>query len=593
MSSTFDQSTFAATTMDSQGGDAGMASYGYLGRYRLDNMIGHGAMGAVFEAFDATLGRTIAIKTLYTQNDQTSGGFDNATVDAAILQEARAAATLNHPHIVTVYDAGRAPSSMLNRELPYVAMELLQGSDLRMRIAQGPAFAQREAVALVGKLALALDHAHKAGVIHRDIKPANVFMSKTNGPKILDFGLAKFTALAANPTNAASSDVVAGSPQYMSPEMVRSVFDPKVEVDARSDVFSLGVMLYELLCGKVPFTAPTLALLQERITHTPAEAPHKVNAGIPQDLSIIVMQALAKKPDDRYRSAGQFARELRRWGAHSADHDAEPISPTAPAPVTASAQGLSVAAQDPTFPPTKSAPDAEATQYANPSRNTTGLWVGAVVVALVATAAWLWQGQQVQVLPPMATSAATSKAAASGPTSTRVVPSTPADSPASISTGAAAPSVNSAPASTSLNTSPSNSSNASPDSSASPSLPIAAVSSNASSNASSTTLVAAPASTVPPSAALSPGESIAPSTAAASAPSTAADVTTGKLRLALTPWGQVEVNGKNMGVSPPLTQLTLNAGDHVVTVRNADFAPRTYRMKIEAGKTQKLVHKFE
>jgi eukaryotic-like serine/threonine-protein kinase len=575
MSSTFDQSTFAATTMDSQSGDAGVASYGYLGRYRLDYMIGHGAMGAVFEAFDATLGRTIAIKTLYTQTDQTSGGFDNATVDAAILQEARAAATLNHPHIVTVYDAGRAPSSMLNRELPYVAMELLQGSDLRMRIAQGPAFAQREAVALVGKLALALDHAHKAGVIHRDIKPANVFMSKTNGPKILDFGLAKFTALAANPTNAASSDVVAGSPQYMSPEMVRSVFDPKVQVDARSDVFSLGVMLYELLCGKVPFSAPTLALLQERITHTPAEAPHKVNAGIPQDLSLIVMQALSKKPDDRYRSAGQFARELRRWGAHSTDHD-EPSPATVPAPLAAVTQSSLATTEDPTFPPIKAAVDIAATQHANASRNTTGLWVGAVVVALVATAGWLWQGQQVQVLPPVATSAATSKAAASGPTSTRVVPSTAVESPVSANM---VPNPT-APANTNQN--------ASPDSSTSPSLPMAA----ASANASSTTLAAAPASTVPPAAALSPGESIAPTTAAASTPSATA-VTTGKLRLALSPWGQVEVDGKNMGVSPPLTQLTLDAGEHVVTVRNADFAPRTIRMKIEAGKTERLIHKFE
>jgi eukaryotic-like serine/threonine-protein kinase len=581
MSSTFDQSTFAATTMDSQAGDAGVASYGYLGRYRLDFMIGHGAMGAVFEAFDATLGRTIAIKTLYTQTDQTSGGFDNATVDAAILQEARAAATLNHPHIVTVYDAGRAPSSMLNRELPYVAMELMQGSDLRMRIAQGPAFAQREAVALVGKLALALDHAHKAGVIHRDIKPANVFMSKTNGPKILDFGLAKFTALAANPTNAASSDVVAGSPQYMSPEMVRSVFDPKVEVDARSDVFSLGVMLYELLCGKVPFTAPTLALLQERITHTPAEAPHKVNAGIPQDLSLIVMQALAKKPDDRYRSAGQFARELRRWGAHSAEHDAEPSPATAPAPLAAANPNPSLTADDPTFPPVKATADGAATQYTGGSRNYTGILVGAVVVALVATAAWLWQGQQVQVLPPMATSAATSKAAASGPTSTRVVPSTSADSLAPANIAAGLPAANTTPANTPL------------DLSNSPSLPAAAALANAPSATLAAAPVPVPGSTVPPAAALSPGESIAPTTAAASAPSTAADVTTGKLRLALSPWGQVEVDGKNMGVSPPLTQLNLGAGDHVVTVRNADFTPRTFRMKIEAGKTQRLVHKFE
>lgn len=591
MSSTFEQSTFAATTMDSQLGDSGAASYGYLGRYRLDFMIGHGAMGAVFEAFDATLGRTIAIKTLYTQTDQTSGGFDNATVDAAILQEARAAATLNHPHIVTVYDAGRAPSSMLNRELPYVAMELLQGSDLRMRIVQGPAFAQREAVALVGKLALALDHAHKAGVIHRDIKPANVFMSKTNGPKILDFGLAKFTALAANPTNAASSDVVAGSPQYMSPEMVRSVFDPKVEVDGRSDVFSLGVMLYELLCGKVPFAAPTLALLQERITHTPAEAPHKINASIPQDLSLIVMQALAKKPDDRYRSAGQFARELRRWGAHGDEHahGGNALAPSsAPAPLAV--------AEDPVFQTMAGASvqqisaDTPALVIPGPSqaagRNT--LWLRASLgAAVIAGLWWLWQGQQVKILPPVATSAATSKAASSGPTSTRVMPSTANDSPASISTDAAAPTVNAvAPGSTAAN--------ASPDLPTIANLPRPV----ALANPTSTAQDAALALTVPPSAALSPGESIAPSTLPASAPAAttagaAAEATSGKLRLALSPWGQVEVDGKNMGVSPPLTQLTLGAGEHVVTVRNADFAPRTYRMKIEAGKTQRLVHKFE
>ncbi len=581
MSSTFDQSTFAATIMDSQGGDAGVASYGYLGRYRLDFMIGHGAMGAVFEAFDATLGRTIAIKTLYTQTDQTSGGFDNATVDAAILQEARAAATLNHPHIVTVYDAGRAPSSMLNRELPYVAMELMQGSDLRMRIAQGPAFAQREAVALIGKLALALDHAHKAGVIHRDIKPANVFMSKTNGPKILDFGLAKFTALASNPTNAASSDVVAGSPQYMSPEMVRSVFDPKVEVDGRSDVFSLGVMQYELLCGKVQFIAPTHALMQERITHAPAEASHKVNISIPQDLSLIVMQALAKKPDDRYRSAGQFARELRRWGAHSSDHDAEPSPATAPAPLATANPSPGVTAEDPTFPPTKTAADAAVTQLAKASRNTTGIWVGAIVISLVATAAWLWQGQQVQVLPPVATSATTSKAATSGPTSTRVVPSTPADNqpPANVAAAVLAADMT-APINTPAGAQ-STTVAAVTASKVTPESPVPAA------------LAVPPIPSMPQSAALSPGESIAPATAATSSPSAAADATTGKLRLALSPWGQIEVDGKNMGVSPPLTQLTLTAGERVVTVRNADFPPRTFRMKIEAGKTQRLVHKFE
>ncbi len=528
--------------MDSQGGDAGVASYGYLGRYRLDRMIGHGAMGAVFEAFDATLGRTIAIKTLYTQTDQSSGGFDNAIVDAAILQEARAAATLNHPQIVTVYDAGRAPSSMLNRELPYVAMELMQGIDLRMRIAQGPAFSIREAVSLIGKLALALDHAHKAGVIHRDIKPANVFMSKTNGPKILDFGLAKFTARATHQNNTVSSDVVAGSPQYMSPEMVHSVLDPKVAIDARSDVFSLGVMLYELLCGKVPFSAATLAQLKERITLTPVEAPHKVNPSIPHDLSLIILDALAKKPEDRYRSAGQFARELRRWGA--AEHETEPST----APATATPITTAVSADNPTFPSVKISNDDTAMPQASVSPSTTGLWVGAVVVALVATTGWLWQNQQVQVLPPTLTSAAPTKSNAPGPTSARIVPSRPSD----------------------------------------PTLPDASAPGTA---VPSTIAIAPP--TVAPAATVSPSISPSISVSAASAPSTEPAVTTGKLRLAVSPWGQIEVNGKNMGVSPPLTQLTLGTGEHVVVVRNADFAARSFRFKIVAGKTQRLEHKFD
>ena len=301
--------------MNSELGEAELGSYGFLGRYRLDRMIGHGAMGAVFEAFDSTLGRTIAIKTLYTQPDQVNNGFDTATVDAAILQEARAAATLNHPNIVTVYDAGRAPSTMLHRDLPYVVMELLQGTDLRHRMSALPALGQREAVALVGKLALALDHAHKGGVLHRDIKPANIFITHAGTPKILDFGLAKFTARAAQAGNAASSEIVAGSPQYMSPEMVRSINNSQQVVDARSDVYSLGVILYELLCGEKPFTAPTLELLQALIAHEPPVLPHVMNPAVPLELSQIIQHALAKNPQDRYRSAGQLARELRRWGA--------------------------------------------------------------------------------------------------------------------------------------------------------------------------------------------------------------------------------------------------------------------------------------
>jgi eukaryotic-like serine/threonine-protein kinase len=553
MSSTFDQSTFAATTMDTQSGEAEPASYGYLGRYRLDRMIGHGAMGAVFEAFDATLDRTIAIKTLYTQTEPNANGFDSETIDSAILQEARAAATLNHPHIVTVYDAGRAPSSVLDRELPYVAMELLQGIDLRQRIAQGPPLGQREAVALIGKLALALDHAHKSGVLHRDIKPANVFLSKANGPKILDFGLAKFTArakLSAQLSNAPSSAVVAGSPQYMSPEMVLSINDPGLPLDLRSDVYSLGVILYELLCGMAPFSAPTLELLQQRIVKTPPEPPYMVNPTVPRDLSDIVLNTLEKNPEDRYRSAAQFARELRRWGAgHEAEAEADGTATarsgaSRPAPLGASPQDNIQAAVI-----------AKSNALGKPL-----LWAGWVSVLAVAAALGLWQMGYF-----------------SSPHASPVQAPATVKAPAPI----AAPVLQPEPVATT----------------AAPAIAIPATAAPASA------AVASPVATIPTPASVAPTSaaptSVAPAsvapepTAAAPASPVAPVATTGRLRIAVTPWGEVEVDGKKMGVSPPLTALSLEPGEHTVVLRNSDFAARTVRLKVEAGKTEKISHKFE
>lgn len=574
MSSTFNPSEFAATTMDSQFGEGlqEAVSYGYLGRYRLDRMIGHGAMGAVFEAFDATLGRTIAIKTLYTQPDHADGGFDIAMVDGAILQEARAAATLNHPHIVTVYDAGRAPSSVLGRELPYVAMELLQGCDLRERMNAGPPLGQRDAVALIGKLALALDHAHKAGVLHRDIKPANVFMSKTNGPKILDFGLAKFTARAKYQANAASSQVIAGSPQYMSPEMVHSIHDATVVVDARSDVYSLGVMLYELLCGKQPFDAPTLELLQERIVNTLPEAPHKINPAIPAELSAIMQSALAKKPEDRYRSAGQLARELRRWGAQSQEAD-NPDAISKPGV-------LAEIASDPLPPGSAAAAPAEVNFSIAKSRKPVFATLAVALGAALLGALW-WTVQQPapsKQTPPLAANSRPVNL----PTNAGA-PNTASALPLSISAPASSPV--SLPISSPTNAAPAVVLVAAATSSAA-SAPAAAVA--AAANAAAPTVVAVAGSTsADPTDA---GQTTASSTAASLA---AAAPTTAKLRISLTPWGEIEVDGKKMGVSPPLTTLTLEPGPHTIVVRNSDFTSYTFRIKSVAGRTDSIVHKFE
>ena len=560
MSSTFNPSEFAATTMDSQFGEGPQdaVNYGYLGRYRLDRMIGHGAMGAVFQAFDATLGRTIAIKTLYTQPDQAAGGFDIAMVDGAILQEARAAATLNHPHIVTVYDAGRAPSSVLGRELPYVAMELLQGCDLRERMNAGPPLSQRDAVALVGKLALALDHAHKAGVLHRDIKPANVFMSKTNGPKILDFGLAKFTARAKYQANAASSEVIAGSPQYMSPEMVHSIHDASVAVDARSDVYSLGVMLYELLCGKQPFDAPTLELLQARIVNTPPEPPHIVNPAIPAELSAIMLTALAKKPEGRYRSAGQLARELRRWGAQSQDADSpDAISkPGVLAELTSGPLPLDGAVAQPVeinFSVAKSRMPVFAALAA------------AIGVALIAAIWWTVQQPAPSKQPPPLAAGSRPVNLPTNAVAINTVPAT-ALSTSAPAPALALPAVLPATAATMATA-------------ASTQLPTVA--------ATPTVVALAGSSSADPSAAN------AATVAAATASSGPAAPTTAKLRISLTPWGEIEVDGKKMGVSPPLTNLTLEPGPHTIVVRNSDFTSYTFKIKSVAGKTDNIVHKFE
>jgi eukaryotic-like serine/threonine-protein kinase len=548
MSHPSEKCTFADTTMDSHSGESEVGSYGFLGRYRLDRMIGHGAMGAVFEAFDSTLGRTIAIKTLYTQSDQTNPGFDAATVDAAILQEARTAATLNHPHIVTVYDAGRASSTMLKRELPYVAMELLHGIDLRQRIAQRPSLGQREAVALVGKLALALDHAHKGGVLHRDIKPANVFITKNGSPKILDFGLAKFTSRAAHSAGAARSEVIAGSPQYMSPEMMLSIKDAEQEVDVRSDVYSLGVILYELLCGKQPFAAPTLELLQERIARTPVQAPHLLNPAIPRDLSRIMMQALAKKPTDRYRSAGQLARELRRWGAGAteAEASAEALQHSVPASLFERHSHRNYST-DPGST-ARSSPYAVSIPLARSATSAKSIgWKAASVasVAVLGIGLWLWLDSTTSAPVPITPTVATS-----GSKAGRTYPAYPAPA-------------------------------------------VALVAEGASSTVAAPVLAMVPAASAPAQApAPLPGSVADLRSDAATVPATAT-ATTGRLRIIATPWGEVEVDGKKMGVSPPLTILNLEPGEHTVVLRNADYAARTFKVKVQLDKTERVAHKFE
>ncbi|WP_281915588.1 serine/threonine-protein kinase [Caldimonas thermodepolymerans] len=271
-----------------------LPTIGHIGRYALKYRLGEGGLGTVYAAQDPLLSRLVAIKTVSL--DLSPEARERFT--AMFLNEARAAAGLNHPHIVTVFDAGTSPQGA------YIAMELLKGKDLRQLLKEGWRPSPVEAALLVRRVADALAYAHAKGVVHRDIKPANIFMVGRTQPKVLDFGIARVASQQDD-----ADDFAAGSPYYMAPEQVKQT----QPVDRRCDVFSLGVVLYELLTGTRPFTGATLTEIATAVvSHTPPPA-HEVNPAVPVALSLIAARAMEKDPDQRYRSARLLSRELRHW----------------------------------------------------------------------------------------------------------------------------------------------------------------------------------------------------------------------------------------------------------------------------------------
>src|SRR6185295_18739449 len=215
------------------------------------------------------------------------------------LNEARAAAGLSHPNIVTVFDAGVSDNNA------YIAMELLKGRDLRQLRAEGWRPTPTQAALVVRRVADALAYAHSKGVVHRDIKPANIFMVGRTQPRVLDFGIAR---VAHQHDTHSDDDIAGGSPYYMSPEQVRQ--EP---ADRRTDVFSLGVVLYEMLADQKPFQGSSLAEITGAVLeHVPPMA-NVVNPKVPKALAEIAARAIEKDPEHRFRSARALSRELRHW----------------------------------------------------------------------------------------------------------------------------------------------------------------------------------------------------------------------------------------------------------------------------------------
>jgi serine/threonine-protein kinase len=268
-----------------------------IGRYRIVSELGRGAMGIVYKARDAQLDRFVAIKTIRVSTE----GDEAAEYLARFRQEAKALGALNHPGIITVFDAGSED------DFAYMAMELLDGVELRDLMAQA-----RLPIPLIldlaAQIAEALAFAHERGVVHRDIKPANIMVVEGNRAKIMDFGIARVRISDVK----TQTGVLLGSPKYMSPEQVLGR-----PVDRRSDIFSLGVVLYEMLAGAVPFSGADLTQLMFQVVNGAPPPPSRVNPAVPDVLDYIVAKALEKNPDKRYADAGEMAADLRSCRAEA------------------------------------------------------------------------------------------------------------------------------------------------------------------------------------------------------------------------------------------------------------------------------------
>jgi serine/threonine protein kinase len=268
-----------------------------LGRYKIQGEIGRGAMGTVHRALDPVLERPVAIKTL---NPDLAPEVI-AEMKARFVREAKSAGRLNHPNIVTVYDADVAG------EVAYIAMEYLEGRSLQQMLEARVALDFDTIADIVAQVAEGLDYAGRFGIVHRDIKPANIMVSPAGVAKITDFGLAHVPTSSMTQTGS-----LLGSPRYMSPEQVQ-----EQPVDPRADIFSLGVVLYELLAGKTPFEQPGIELFQllDRIVKEPAPKASAQRPGIAPEVDAIIERALAKQPDERFQRAGELAHRLRSLAA--------------------------------------------------------------------------------------------------------------------------------------------------------------------------------------------------------------------------------------------------------------------------------------
>lgn len=492
-----------------------------LGRYEIVGELGRGAMGVVYKAVDPLIERTVAIKTISLDLSKD----ELAIFEERFYREAKSAGKLNHPNIVTIYDVGESDN------IAYIAMEFLEGQSLREILDSGVVLPLERIGEIAIQIAEGLAYAQENDVVHRDIKPANIVITKNGVAKITDFGIAHMPS-----GSRTMAGMVMGSPKYMSPEQV--IGKP---VDGRSDIFSLGAVLYEMLTGASPVDGDNISAIMYRILNEMPAPPHTLNSSIPEAFDWIIAKALAKHPDDRYQTAREFANDIRRHknllkpsgyiNAHGT-LERRKAPRTNVGDTTMLLQRLS--GGDPTLtgmpqasgtPPT---PELEIPPSASRMKNF--LYVG-IIVLLAAFAAILFLGKSEPQPPPPAqkikpaqiTAAETEKSKQETSTNAQITTPEPQ---------AVVPTPRTPTASAQMETAPQ------------PDL--------ASEKRKTSVLV-----------------------------------------FAVSPWGEIYVDDEMVGIAPPLKELKVTPGKHRIEIRNEDAKPYTLTLDVASGANMKIKHKFK
>jgi len=274
-----------------------------IGRFYVKRELGRGSIGIVYLAHDPIIDRDVAIKAVRNR----LSAAERRQNEQQFINEARAAGRLQHANIVTIYEASS------EGDTTYIAMEYLQGRELSKLLDGGHSFTPDDVASICWKIADALDHAHRNGVVHRDIKPANIFLVADHQPKLVDFGIARSPNRVPDTLHEETPytlfhDNLLGTPNYMSPE--QALGQP---VDARTDIYSLGAVMYEMLTGRKPFQADETDKLLQQIAYKAAPQVHVLAPGVPHTLSRIVAKAMQKKPEKRYPHAEAMALDIKRY----------------------------------------------------------------------------------------------------------------------------------------------------------------------------------------------------------------------------------------------------------------------------------------